>query len=153
MICYWYYDMHTLILIRTDSLFWCVSWYIHKNAMRHPARITPSLVPRSRACHKHCRPVRTVIGAEVAGLSWTLLAGNSRPCVNFAIFLPCCQLGRFRYTVSMVMTAGNHTLSRAALAREIRENENALAKITPAIDTQWLKCNYRCNIAIQFHTW
>ena len=58
------------VLVRTDSVFCCVSSYIHKNRLR-PARAVswcrdhgpvinivdphaPSLVPRSRACHKHC---------------------------------------------------------------------------------------------------
>ena len=40
-------------VVRTDSLFCCVSSYVHKNLLR-PARTVASLVPRSRACHKHC---------------------------------------------------------------------------------------------------
>ena len=39
------------VLVRTDSLFCCVSPYIHKNLLR-PARTVASLVPRSRAWHK-----------------------------------------------------------------------------------------------------
>ena len=70
------FHMHTLYwYIRTDSLFCCVSSYIHKNLLRPARAVTlwsrthrrwsrdrgpvinivvphaPSLVPRSRACH------------------------------------------------------------------------------------------------------
>ena len=54
------------VLVRTDSLFCCVSSYIHKNLLR-PARAVAGA--RSRACHKLCGPARTVAGAEIAGLS------------------------------------------------------------------------------------
>ena len=54
------------VLVRTDSLFCCVSSYIHKNLLR-PARAVAGA--RSRACHKHCGPARTVAGAEIASLS------------------------------------------------------------------------------------
>ena len=83
------YAYPVLVYLRTDSLFGCVSSYIHKNSVASrarrrwcrdrgpvinivvPARTVagaeiagpvinivvphaPSLVPRSRACHKHC---------------------------------------------------------------------------------------------------
>ena len=38
------------VLVRTDSLFCCVSSYIQSVCVPH----APSLVPRSWACHKHC---------------------------------------------------------------------------------------------------
>ena len=57
------------VLVRTDSLFCCVSSYIHKYLLR-PARAVAGARSRgSRACHKQCGPARTVAGAEIAGLS------------------------------------------------------------------------------------
>ena len=56
------------VLVRTDFLFCCVSSYIHLKKICCVPR-APSLVPRSRACHKHCGPARTVAGAEIASLS------------------------------------------------------------------------------------
>ena len=40
----------SLVLVRTESLFYCVSSYIKVCCVPH----APSLVPRSRAWHKHC---------------------------------------------------------------------------------------------------
>ena len=72
------------VLVRTDSLFCCVSSYIHKNLLRPPRAVAslvpdrgpvitivvphaPSLMPRSRACHKYCG-LGTRLGSREATL-------------------------------------------------------------------------------------
>ena len=51
----------------TDGLSILLCIIIHSE--KSVASRAPSLVPRSRACHKHCGPARTAAGAAIAGLS------------------------------------------------------------------------------------
>ena len=69
------------VLVRTDSLFCCVSSYIHTNLLR-PARAVAGARSRgSRACHKHCGPARTVA-------QWARESGKLLESKKFDVKIP-----------------------------------------------------------------